>query len=40
MENIKVLNDHESRIAFIEIALFKSDKLDNRFEDIYKKLSE
>jgi hypothetical protein len=40
MENIKVLNDHEARVAFMEIALFKSDKLDTRFEDIYRKLAE
>ena len=40
MENIKVLNDHEARVAFMEIALFKSDKLDTRFEDIYRKLAQ
>jgi hypothetical protein len=34
------LNDHENRISFIEIAIFKSDKSEDRFEGIYRKIAE
>ena len=40
IENIHTLNDHESRISFIEIAIFKSDKSEDRFEGIYRKIAE
>ena len=40
IENIHSLNDHESRIGFIEIAIFKSDKSEDRFEGIYRKIAE
>lgn len=40
IENIHTLNDHENRISFIEIAIFKSDKSEDRFEGIYRKIAE
>lgn len=40
LDNIKALNDHESRVAFIEYAIFKSEKREDRFEEIYRKMGD
>ena len=40
VHNIHSLNDHESRIALIEYSIFKSDKSEDRFEQVLRKISE
>jgi hypothetical protein len=40
VHNIHHLNDHESRMNFVEYTIFKSDKSDDRFEDVLKKIAE
>jgi len=34
------LNDHESRVGFLEYAIFKSDKSEDRFEQLFRKMGE
>lgn len=34
------LADHEKRIGFVEYDLFKSDKQEDRFEEIFRKIAE
>ena len=40
VHNIHHLNDHEGRMAFLEYTIFKSDKSEDRFEDVLRKLAE
>ena len=40
MENSSNINNHESRIAFLEASIFKGGKSDDRFEEIYKIFAE
>ena len=40
LHNIGALNDHESRIGFLEYAIFKSEKAEDRFEQLFRKIAE
>ena len=40
VHNISELNDHKSRLEFIEFAMFKSDKKEDRFEELFRKIAE
>ena len=40
VHNIHHLNDHEGRLSFLEYTIFKSDKSEDRFEEVLRKLAE
>jgi hypothetical protein len=40
VNNIHHLNDHEGCVAFLVYTIFKSDIIEDRFEDMLRKLAE
>lgn len=40
IHNIHSINDHESRMAFIEYTIFKSNDKEDRFDDLFRKMAE
>ena len=40
IHTIKKLNDYEQRIGFLEYSIFKSDKAEDRFENIFRRIAE
>lgn len=40
IHNIHSINDHESRLAFTEYTIFKSNNKEDRFDDVLRKIAE
>jgi hypothetical protein len=40
LEHIAKIQDFETRVSFIETALFKSDNVEDRFEYLYRRIGE
>ena len=40
IHDVHSLNDHTRRLEFIEYAIFKSDKAEDRFEEVFRKMAE
>ena len=40
IHDVHQLNDHNRRLEFIEYAIFKSDKKEDRFEEVFRKMAE
>ena len=39
-DHIRIIKDQEHRLVLVEQTLFKSDKIDDRFEWIYNRIAE